>query len=105
MSQSLNRIASESREDLLRNIDELRGALEKIKQGAAEESMDQLGGLRQRLEQVWDNMDLGERYSQLADRTKQAGRVVYDEAREHPMASVFVGLGLVALVGWLVTRR
>lgn len=105
MSQSISHIASNSRKDILQEIEELKVALDKLKDSASSQSSEQFGGLRDRFEQLWDDFRLSDRYSELAGKTRKAGEAAYEEAREHPLAAVFIGLGVVAVAGWLLTRR
>ncbi|QLF93760.1 DUF883 domain-containing protein [Pseudomonas sp. ABC1] len=94
-----------TRDEIEREIQNLTSALEELGHDAAHESRKHLDGLRSRLQSLWQEHNLDEHCAELSRKTRQVGRATKDCAREHPVATVALVAGAVALVGYLASRR
>lgn len=99
--------AAHSREDILDELQRLQRALDQLKHDSLRGSHHGLDALRQRAESLWHNRHLGERYDDLAESTREAGRLARECARSHPLASAGMLVGVCALIGcyWLYRRQ
>jgi ElaB/YqjD/DUF883 family membrane-anchored ribosome-binding protein len=105
MSKSASSYASATRDEIQREIDSLSRALEKLKESASSESSDRFDKLRYRVERLWNDANFEDHYADISRKTRNASRVACEGAREHPVSTAVIGLGVAALVGWLITRR
>lgn len=94
-----------TRDEIESEIHNLMSALDDLKQDASRESRHRLNSLRSRAESMWNDNNLDEHYSDLSRRGRDAGRMAKDCAREHPLSTVALAAGAVALIGYLFTRR
>ncbi|WP_462380355.1 ElaB/YgaM/YqjD family protein [Pseudomonas sp. Marseille-QA0892] len=105
MSRSVSSYTNVTRDDIQREIDSLTRALERLKTNAASESQDRFESLRDRVEHLWNSANFDDTYSDLSQKTRKVSRAACEGAREHPLSTALIGLGVAAVVGWLVTRR
>lgn len=94
-----------TRAEVQHEIDTLMRALDELKHDATRSSRRGLHDLRSRAETLWHDANWDEHYADLSRRTRDAGRVAKDCAREHPWTTVALAAGACALIGYLVTRR
>ncbi len=99
------RSKSLDRDEIGRQIEHLLSALEDLRDDASDESQKALRSLRGRAERLWHEHRLDDTYRDLYRRGRQAGLAARDCVREHPTSTVLLGVGVAALVGWLVWRR
>jgi len=94
-----------TREEVEREIHTLMKALDELRRDAGRGSHHRLDSLRNRVESLWHDGRWDEHYQQLGRRGREATRMAGDCARRHPLGTVLLAAGAVALVGYLVTRR
>ena len=70
-----------------------------------ERSGSQIGTLRSRAESLWQDADWDSHCRDLSKRGRDASRMAKECVREHPLSTVALAAGAVALIGYLVTRR
>lgn len=89
-----------------REIQQLNRALDDLKHSASRDTRENYDVLKQRAEKLWgDSRDhLGASYEDLSRMTLNAGRQARDCAREHPLGTLAIGLGVCAVIGWLIYR-
>ena len=88
-------------------IRDLHRALDDLKHSASRDARKNYDLLKHNAERLWhDSRDhLGAGYEDLSRLTLSAGRQARDCAREHPVGTLAVGLGVCALIGWLLYRN
>jgi ElaB/YqjD/DUF883 family membrane-anchored ribosome-binding protein len=64
---------------------------------------EKVGEARRRLAAALENGK--EMYGRVRDRAVQGARVADEAVREHPYQAIAIGVGIGALIGYLVTRR
>ncbi|WP_407293974.1 glycine zipper domain-containing protein [Stutzerimonas zhaodongensis] len=94
-----------TRDEIENEIQNLMAALDDLKQDATRESRSRFNSLRARAESLWNDADLDTHRRDLTLRGREASRMAKDCAREHPLSTVALAAGAVALIGYLVTRR
>lgn len=94
-----------TRDEIESEIHDLMTALDELKQDAARGSRHRFDSLRTRAEALWHDADLETHRRDLSKRSREASRMAKDCAREHPLSTVALAAGAVALIGYLVTRR
>ncbi|WAD25258.1 DUF883 domain-containing protein [Pseudomonadaceae bacterium T75] len=87
-----------TRNDIEREIQNLMSALDELKHEATRGSRHRLDDLRSRAESLWHD-------AELSRRGRQATRMATDCARKHPLSTLALAAGAVALIGYLATRR
>lgn len=96
---------STARSDIEREIHRLSDALDSLKREAARESDHRFDALRRKMESLWDGSHLEQHGAHLRDSAVDAGRLARDCARDHPVTTLALAAGAVALIGYLATRR
>lgn len=96
---------STARSDIEKEIHRLSAALEGLKKDAAKESEHRFDNIRKKLEALFEDAHLDERGAQVAESTREASHMARECVRSHPMTSVAIAAGAVALIGFLLTRR
>lgn len=94
-----------TRDEIESEIQNLMAALDDLKQDATRESRSRFNSLRSRAESLWSDSNWDDHAGDLSRRGRDAGRMAKDCAREHPLSTVALAAGAVALIGYLVTRR
>lgn len=97
-----------SREEIQAEIDKLITALRDLKHGGSGQTDGgRLHSLKARAEQIWEESRglLDERYPALCEKGRRISRQGVEQAREHPLATLAVGVTAVALIGWWLSRR
>ncbi|MCP9340472.1 MULTISPECIES: glycine zipper domain-containing protein [Stutzerimonas] len=94
-----------TRDEIEREIHNLMAALDDLKDDASRGSRSRFNALRSRAETLWNDNRWDEHCHDLSRRGRDAGRMAKDCAREHPLSTVALAAGAVALIGYLVTRR
>ncbi|WP_437879830.1 DUF883 family protein [Pseudomonas sp. LRF_L74] len=88
-------------------IEHLIQSLDTLKSEVGEESQKSLKSLRGSAERALGHSRqlLGTAYEEVKEKTVRAGIATRDYSREHPVASASIGLGVVALIGYLIYRN
>ena len=94
-----------TRDEIEREIHDLMAALDELKHDANRGARHRFDSLRARAESLWNDANWDEHCRDLSKRSRDAGRMAKDCAREHPLSTVALAAGAVALIGYLVTRR
>jgi len=94
-----------TRDEIESEIQDLMAALDDLKREASRGSRHRFDALRSRAESLWHDADLDSHRRDLSRRSREAGRMAKDCAREHPLSTVALAAGAVALIGYLVSRR
>lgn len=94
-----------TRDEIEREIHDLMAALDELKHDATRGSRHRFDSLRARVESLWNDADLDTHCRDLSKRSRDASRLAKDCVREHPLSTVALAAGAVALIGYLVTRR
>ncbi|AFN76135.1 DUF883 family protein [Stutzerimonas nitrititolerans] len=94
-----------TRNDIEREIQNLMSALDELKHEATRGSRHRLDDLRSRAESLWHDANWDEHCQELSRRGRQATRMATDCARKHPLSTLALAAGAVALIGYLATRR
>lgn len=94
-----------TRDEIESEIQNLMSALDDLKQDASRESRHRFNALRSRAESLWNDVDLDGHREHLTRRGREASRMARDCAREHPLSTVALAAGALAVIGYLVTRR
>lgn len=94
-----------TRDEIEHEIQDLMTALDELKRDASRGSRHRFDSLRARAESLWNDASWDEHCRDLSRRSRDAGRMARDCAREHPLSTVALAAGAVALIGYLVTRR
>ncbi|OEC33031.1 Membrane-anchored ribosome-binding protein, inhibits growth in stationary phase, ElaB/YqjD/DUF883 family [Pseudomonas cuatrocienegasensis] len=105
--RKLSDLAATSRADIEQEIDTLTRALEQLRKRAGHDSHEGFSRLRDRAGRLLhDSLDGWEdTYGELSRTSRELSRAASERVRERPVTSVAIGLGVVALIGWLVSRR
>ena len=61
--------------------------------------------LRSRAESLWHDADWDEHRHDLSRKSREASRMAKECVREHPLSTAALDLGVVAVIGYLATRR
>ncbi len=96
-----------TKEQIQDEIDQLMDALHDLQHSAGRDSRRSLHDLGERAERLWhaSRETLGDTYGDLSRKTRKASRAASECAREHPLSTALVGVGALALIGWLISRR
>ena len=94
-----------TRDEIEHEIHSLMSALDELKREASRGSRHKLDDLRSRAESLWHDNHLDEHCQALSRRSREATRMASECARKHPLSTLALAAGAVALVGYLVTRR
>ncbi len=94
-----------TRDEIESEIRNLMAALDDLKDDATRSSRNRFDSLLSRAESLWNDSDLDTHRRDLSKRGREASRMAKDCAREHPLSTVALAAGAVALIGYLVTRR
>ncbi|EQM80963.1 DUF883 family protein [Stutzerimonas stutzeri] len=94
-----------TRDEIEREIHNLMTALDDLKHDATQGSRHRLDSLRSRAESLWQDADWDSHCRDLSKRGRDASRMAKECVREHPLSTVALAAGAVALIGYLVTRR
>jgi len=94
-----------TRDDIEREIHNLMSALDDLKHKASRRPHHRLEDLRSRVESLWHDANWDEHYHDLSRRSREATRLAADCARKHPVSTLALAAGAVALIGFLVSRR
>ncbi len=94
-----------TRDEIEREIHNLMTALDELKHDATRGSRHRFDSLRSRAESLWQDTDWDAHYRDLSKRGREASRLAKDCVREHPVSTLALAAGAVALIGYLVTRR
>ena len=94
-----------TRDEIENEIHNLMTALDELKDDASRRSRHRFDSLRSRVESLWNDSDFDSHRRDLSRRGRDASRMAKDCAREHPLSTVALAAGAVALIGYLVTRR
>jgi ElaB/YqjD/DUF883 family membrane-anchored ribosome-binding protein len=88
-------------------IEHLISSLDSLKSEVSDESQKSLKSLRSSAERVLGHSRdlLSDTYSDVKEKTLQAGAATRDYTREHPVATASLALGVVALAGYLLFRN
>lgn len=99
--------ARSAQERIQEEIREINQALDELRRTATRESRDHYDELKNRIETLWKGSreHLAGGYGELRRYTRSASRHASECVREHPVASIALGVGACALIGWLLTRR
>lgn len=105
--RKLTDLASTSRAEIEQEIDTLTRALDQLRKRAGQESHAGISRLRDRAGRLLhDSLDgWDDTYGELSRTSRGLSRAATEHVRERPVTSVAIGLGVVALIGWLVSRR
>ncbi len=102
MSHLMNK---SDRRHIEREIHRLSAALDDLKHNVSHESQEGLDMIRRKAESLWNDANWDARGAQMMQSTRQAGRYARETAREHPLASLALAAGAVALIGYFLSRR
>lgn len=94
-----------TRDEIESEIHNLMAALDELKHEATRGSRHRFDSLRARAEALWNDADLDAHCRDLSKRSREASRLAKDCVREHPLSTVALAAGAIALIGYLVTRR
>jgi len=94
-----------TRDEIEREIHNLMSALDELKHEARRGSRHKLDELRSRAESLWHDGNWDEHCHDLSRRSREATRMASDCARKHPLSTLALAAGAVALIGYLATRR
>lgn len=94
-----------TRDEIEIEIQNLMSALDELKQDATRESRRRFGFLRSRADSLLNDTDWDGHRQDLSRRGRDASRMAKDCARQHPLSTVALAAGAVALIGYLVSRR
>ncbi|MBA1263888.1 DUF883 family protein [Stutzerimonas sp. NM35] len=94
-----------TRDEIEREIHNLMSALDELKREARRGSRHKLDELRSRAESLWHDGNWDEHCHDLSRRSREATRMASDCARKHPLSTLALAAGAVALIGYLATRR
>lgn len=94
-----------TRDEIEHEIQDLMAALDDLKRDATRSSRHRFDSLRARAESLWHDADLDSHRRDLSRRGRAAGLMAKDCARQHPLSTVALAAGAVALIGYLVSRR
>ncbi|QGZ29213.1 glycine zipper domain-containing protein [Stutzerimonas stutzeri] len=94
-----------TRAEIEREIQDLMTALDELKHDATRGSRHRFDALRARAESLWHDADWDAHCRDLSKRGRDASRLAKECVREHPLSTVALAAGAVALIGYLVTRR
>ncbi|HDZ55607.1 MAG TPA: DUF883 family protein [Pseudomonas xinjiangensis] len=83
----------------------LGAALRSLKKDAANETARQSHNLRNTMGSMLHSAHLDGRGAQVAASTRRAGRMVSQSTRTHPVVTLALAVGVIALAGYLLTRR
>lgn len=88
-------------------IREINQALDELRRNATRDTRERYDVLKNRAEQLWEGSreQLADGYEELRRHGLEVGRQARECARAHPVASIALGVGACALIGWLLTRR
>lgn len=101
-----SRTAANAQERIEHEIRTLSRALDELKHSASHDTRKNYDLLKHNAERLWSDSreHLGASYEDLSRLTLNAGRHARDCAREHPVTTLAVGLGVAAVIGWLLYR-
>jgi len=101
-----NQIKS-AEERIQAEIREINQALDELRRNATRDTRERYDVLKQRAEQLWEGSrdQLLDGYDEVRRHTLAVGRQASECVRAHPFASIALGVGACALIGWLLTRR
>jgi ElaB/YqjD/DUF883 family membrane-anchored ribosome-binding protein len=96
-----------TREEVQAEIDNLVTALRDLKNDTGHTAGKRFDGLKSRAEQIWEDSRslLDEHYPQLRKKGSKLSRDGVECVREHPLATLAIGVGAAALIGWWLSRR
>ncbi|WP_459207345.1 DUF883 family protein [Pseudomonas sp. MLB6B] len=97
-----------SLESMQAEIENLLSTLESLKGDATEESQKTLKALRSNAESALRHSRsvIGDAYEEVKTRTKETGIATRDYAKENPVVTAGVAVGVLGLLAaWLVCRR
>lgn len=94
-----------TRDEIEREIHNLMNALDELKREASRESRSHFDSLRSRAESLWHDADWDEHRHDLSRKSREASRMAKECVREHPLSTAALALGVVAVIGYLATRR
>lgn len=94
-----------TRDDIEHEIQNLMSALDELRHKASSGSHRRLDDLRSRAESLWHDGNWDEHCHELSRRSREATRMASDCARKHPLSTLALAAGAVALIGYLVSRR
>ena len=94
-----------TRDEIESEIQNLMAALDELKHDATRGSRHRFDSLRARAESLWNDANWDEHCRDLSKRSRNASRMAKECVREHPLSTVALAAGAVALIGYLVTRR
>ncbi|WP_282339438.1 MULTISPECIES: YqjD family protein [Pseudomonas] len=96
-----------TKEQIQDEIDNLMNALHDLQQSASRDSRRSIHDLSDRAERLWhaSRETFGDTYGDLSRKTLKASRAAGECARQHPLSTALVGVGALALIGWLISRR
>lgn len=96
---------TDTRSEIEREIQRISQALDQLKRDAARESDHRVDAIRRKMESLWDDAHVEEHSAQLRDSTLEAGRLARECVRQHPLTTLALAAGAVALIGFLATRH
>ncbi|MBB3103032.1 DUF883 family protein [Azomonas macrocytogenes] len=96
---------SSDRHDIEREIHRLSAALDELKSNVSHDSRHGIDTLRRKAESLWHDANWDAQGARLAHSTREAGRLACSTAKHHPVTSLALAAGAVALVGYLLSRR
>ncbi|CDZ95226.1 MULTISPECIES: DUF883 family protein [Pseudomonadaceae] len=94
-----------TRDEIEREIHNLMNALDELKRDASRGSRHRFNDLRSRAESLWHDNHWDEHREALSRRSREATRMAGECARRHPLSTLALAAGAVALIGYLATRR
>lgn len=94
-----------TRDEIEREIHNLMDALDELKREARRGSRHTFDDLRSRAESLWHDGQWDEHCQKLSRRSREAAHKAGDCARRHPLSTLALAAGAVALIGYLATRR
>lgn len=103
----LTDLAATSRADIEDEIHTLTRALEQLRKRAGHDSHEGLSRLCDRAGRLLHDSLEGweDTYGELSRSSRELSRAASQRVRERPLTSVAIALGVVALIGWLASRR
>lgn len=98
--------AAHAQDRIEQEIHTLNRALDELKQSASSDTRRNYDLLKHRAEKLWGDSreHLGASYEDISRMTLNAGRQARECAREHPVGTLAIGLGVCAVIGWLLYR-
>ena len=94
-----------TRDEIEREIHNLMSALDELKHEASKDTRHRFDSLRSRAEGLWHDAAWDEHRQDLTRKGREASRMAKECVREHPLSTVALALGAVALIGYLASRR